>query len=166
MGDSLYIVKTADQNVKGTTLANDNELQFHAEANTTWGIHFDLINSADDVDDLNGRVKMAIFAPSDATATVYCMTCVDDGLNDIINGAEVQGPLTPASQGTPGSTFAWGAPGAGANPAYSWVRIAAKVAMGSTPGQVGLQFAEYASVADTDGTTVYAGSSLIAQRNT
>jgi len=161
MKDTHLLIKSVDQTAQGTSLVDDSELQFVAEPNTTWALHFDLINSADDVVGQNDRVKMAVKAPSSATATVYCFAIVNDGTNGVT--APAQGPLTPLVQGTPGSTFAFGAPGATQNPAYSWIRIAAIVQMGADPGPIGLQFAEVASASAT-GAVMYAGSTLLAKR--
>lgn len=161
MSETKQITKTVDQTVQGTTLVDDNDLHFAVEANTTWALHFDLINSADDVASQNDRVQMAVKAPAGSTATCYCFAIVDDGTNGVT--APVQGPLPPAQQGIPGSWFGFGAPGATQNPAYAWIRIAALIQVGGTPGEVGLQFAEYTSASAT-GAVMYAGSTLLAMK--
>lgn len=158
MSHSKHITKLVDQTAGSTTLVDDNELQFAADPNSTWALHFDLMTSADDVINQNGRMYLAIKAPAGSTVTSTCFVIVDD-VNATCN-AKVQGPLFPASQGTPSSLFGWGAPGSTSNPAYAWVRVAAKVVVGSTPGQVGLQFSEVSSA--VTGSVVYAGSSLFA----
>jgi len=123
--------------------------------------HLDLINSADDIADQNDRVKMAIKAPASATVTVYCFAIVNDGTNGVT--APAQGPLTPTAQGTPGSSFAFGAPGSTVSPAYAWIRIAALVTMGADPGPVGLQFGEVSSTS-ANGAVMYAGSTMLARK--
>lgn len=159
-----HLLKTADQTIFGTDFVTDDELQFAAPANTTWALHFDLINSADDIADNNDRMKMTIVAPSGSTARVLCFATVDDGTNGISGGAMVQGPLLPVPDQTiPGNYFGFGAPGATQNPAYAWVRIAQLHTVGSVAGQVGLQYAEYAS-GGSSGCTMYAGSSLVAKK--
>lgn len=150
-----HITKVHDQTVFGTTLTDDNELQFVAQANKTYGLHFDLVNSSDDVADLNGRVIFAVNAPSGSVVNAYCFALVGNGTT-----APTQGPLTPVTQGEPGSWFGFGAPGCEDSPAYAWVRIAAQVTTGDVPGVVGLQFSEYADVDDSEGAVIYAGSSL------
>lgn len=161
MKNTQFLIKSVDQTVQGTSLVDDAELQFVADANSVWALHLDLINSADDVADQNDRVQMAIKAPASAVVTVYTFAIVNDGTNGVT--APAQGPLVPVSQGTPGSPFAWGAPGATVSPAYSWVRMAVLVKMGADPGPVGLQFGEVTS-ASANGAVVYAGSTLLARK--
>ena len=161
MSNKKNITKIVDQTVNGIVLTDDSELQFVADANSVWALHFDLFTSADDVVSANDRIQMAVKAPASATAIARCMVVINDGTNTVT--APIQGPLVPASQGTPGSPWSWGAPGASVNPAFAWVRIQVNVTMGADPGPIGLQFAEYTSASAT-GAVVYAGSSLRAQQ--
>lgn len=161
--NSYMIVKTADQTVFGTTLVDDAQLLFSASAGDTWGVHFDLWTSADDIESENGRMYCAIMAPTGSTATANCMVIVRDPDGNCTS--QIQGPLPPATQGEPSSKFGWGAPGSTSNPAYAWVRIAAVVVVGSTPGPVGLQFSEVTTSSPT-GAVVYGGSSLFASKQT
>ena len=148
MKNTQFFIKSVDQIVQGTALVDDAELQFVADANSVWALHLDLINSADDVADQNDRVQMAIKAPASAVVTVYTFAIVNDGTNGVT--APAQGPLVPASQGTPGSPFAW-------------VRMAVLVKMGADLGPIGLQFGEVTS-ASANGAVVYAGSTLLARK--
>lgn len=160
---SICSRKTVDQSVQGSTLVNDNELIFTAEANQTYAIHFDLVVSAAlSLSSGNDRIKFACIAPDDATARCFCFALIGDYGN--INATPFHGPLPPASQGTPGSWFAFGGAGAYNSPYYVWTRITALVVMGPTPGVVGLQFSEYQASESGTPAIVYAGSSAIVKK--
>jgi hypothetical protein len=142
--------KAADQAFgTGTTGTNDSELAFPLAANCEYDFAASIVYDAD----TTGRAKFAFVVPSGAVI-VFSQV----GMANAVGGNS--GSVSYAASSTSGSTAAFvGGAGIGTKIGW-WARGTVKV--GSTAGSLQLQAAQ--ALAGGSGLTIYAGSSLSAQK--
>ncbi|WP_393075298.1 hypothetical protein [Streptomyces sp. LN704] len=156
VGQVQYILKTADETVtSSTTLQNDDHLVLPAVANAVYTFALDLYMV--DTADATGDFKMSFTCPTGATFDMHGAGAhtTDLGASSTNSNGEWIGKLATTSAG---ATLGFGV----SNPSATAARVYGRLVMGSTAGNLQLQWAQNAS--DASGTTLKAGSYMMMTR--
>ncbi len=138
-GIATYIRKTSNQTVtNSTTYQNDNALVYTASANEIFEFEAHMFISGG-----NGGIKIRVSIPSGASMKLYAELKKDNQHNWVYT------KLTSSTD-----EVSWNK----IDSTYGYARIVGIVQMGSSGGNVQVQWAQYSS--DATGTTVEAGSYL------
>lgn len=155
IGQTQYVVKTADESVtSSTTLQNDDHLVLPVVAGAVYTFALDLYMI--DAGDFTGDFKMSFTCPTGAT---FDMHGAGAHTTDLTAGTSSNGEwiakLATASAGA-NLTFGCG------NTSATGARIYGRLVMGGTGGNFQLQWAQ--NVSDVSGTTLKAGSYMTMTR--